>query len=84
MALVNGANIPTECAVVTPSDNVILNGGPWTYLYVGGGGNVVASLRDTPGVKTTFYSMSAGVSYPIFLQQIYSTGTTAANLVLLG
>lgn len=66
-------------AVVT-SDTVIYDQ-PTRGLYVGSGGNVTVEMVS--GGIVTFTNIIAGTLLPIQVDRIYSTGTTATNLVAL-
>lgn len=63
---------------ITPSDTVnlprITRG-----IYVGGAGNIHVLMEN--GSDATFNSVSAGAVYPLCVVKVYSTGTTATNMV---
>ena len=74
----------TKAIAITPSDSADFPA-PDTYtkgLYVGGDGDVkVLLVEDTTAV--TFVGMKAGSVYPLKIKRVYSTGTTATNLIAL-
>lgn len=51
-------------------------------IYVGTGGNIKL-LGDTGTSNCTFYNVTSGQILPVRARYIFSTGTTAANLVAL-
>lgn len=48
-------------------------------LYVGSSGDVRVSMGD--GTTVTFPTMAGGVVHPLCVNKVFSTGTTATNLV---
>lgn len=64
---------------VTPNDSTDL-----TYiarLYVGGTGNLRVTLRDmTEGTYVTLNSVAVGYQ-PLLVKRVWSTGTTATNII---
>lgn len=72
---------PDSCAVnciaITPADSDLV--APVRAIYVGGGGNV--RISDTGGGAVTFSNVPAGVILPVMAKRIWSTGTTATNIV---
>ena len=52
-----------------------------TGLYVGGAGDVKVTMAG--GEDVTFTGLSAGSVYPIRVKRVWSTGTTATNLLVL-
>lgn len=69
-------NAATGGASVTPSDTdaVDFNG-----LYIGGAGDIKVDLLN--GSTVTLSSALAGTIYPLRVTKVYSTGTTATNIV---
>ena len=65
---------------VTPSDTVAL-APDCRALYVGGAGNVVISCEA--GDQCTFVGVQAGTVLPIRARLVYSTDTTATNIIAL-
>ena len=64
---------------VTPADAVFANGVVCRALYVGGAGNV--AINTAKGNTVTLTSIPAGTFIPIIAQGVWSTGTTATNIV---
>lgn len=48
-------------------------------LYVGAAGNVRVELVD--GSEATFRSMQPGMMYPLRIRKVFSTGTSADDLI---
>lgn len=75
----NGA--ATAAVAITPNDSTdlaeITRG-----IYVGTGGNLRVLLADDT-TPVTLTNVSAGVIYPLRVKRVYSTNTTASNLVAL-
>ena len=67
-------------AAVTPHDSTNL-ADTTRAIYVGGAGSVVAVMRN--GSVVTFTGMQAGVIYPLRVNRINATGTTATGIVAL-
>jgi hypothetical protein len=65
---------------VTPSDSADLTD-TTRALYVGGDGNVSVIMRG--GQTVTFTGMKAGVIYPLRVNRVRATGTTATGIVAL-
>jgi len=63
---------------ITPSDSA-----QFSYvtrgIYVGGSGNLKVQFVD--GGIATLQNVVAGTVYPFFIVQVFSTGTTATNLI---
>ena len=72
---------PDSCAVnciaITPADSDLVQ--PVRAIYVGGSGNL--KISDTGGGAVTFSNVPAGVILPVMARRIWSTGTTASNIV---
>lgn len=66
-------------AAVTPSDSADIR--PTRAVYVGGSGDVKVDMASEGTV--TFVGVPSGTLLPIQATRIYSTGTTATNLVAL-
>ncbi len=65
-------------AAVTPSDSTVF---PVTRgLFVGAGGNIAVRMAD--GNTLTFTGVLAGI-FPVQVDMVLSTGTTATNIVAL-
>ena len=51
-------------------------------LYVGGAGDLrITAIRDTDEEYTTFANVNAGSILPIQVKRVWSTGTTATNII---
>ncbi len=73
--------IPGEgAAAVTPNDSTDLTTIA-RALYVGGAGNVKIDAAD--GSTVTFSGVLAGSILPVRVARVYSTGTTASNIVAI-
>ena len=78
-----------RAAVVTPSDTVNIpsvstqggSGNNGCILYVGSFGDV--KVRTVGGDDVTFSNVLGGTFMPVQVLRVYSTGTTAANIVAL-
>jgi hypothetical protein len=72
---------PDSCAVnciaITPADSDLV--APVRALYIGGSGNV--RLSDTGNGAVTFVAVQAGTILPVMARRVWSTGTTATNIV---
>lgn len=64
---------------VTPSDTV--EQPIWRGFYVGTTGNV--KVTDMSNNATTFIAVPAGAIIPLQVKLLWSTGTTASNIVYL-
>jgi len=62
---------------VTTSDTA---SNAYTYLYIGGAGNVVVRPEGT-GSDVTYYSVPAGQYLFVRTSLVKATGTTATNIV---
>lgn len=54
---------------------------PTRGIYVGVSGDVKVTMLD--GTAVTFVGLAAGVIHPICCVQVFSTGTTATDIVAL-
>ena len=72
---------PDSCAVnciaITPADSDLV--APVRALYVGGTGNV--TINDTGGGSVTFVAVPTGTILPVMARRVWSTGTSATNIV---
>jgi hypothetical protein len=72
---------PDSCAVnciaITPADSDLV--APVRALYIGGVGNV--TINDTGGGSVTFVAVPTGTILPVMARRVWSTGTTATNIV---
>lgn len=69
-------NAATGGAAIAPSDSVAVD---FNGIYIGGAGNVKVDLYD--GSTITLTAVIVGTVYPLKISKVYSTGTTATNLV---
>lgn len=65
---------------VTPSDTVDLTVGD-ALIYVGGAGSI--KLKLASGNDVTFSEVPAGMFMPVLAKRVFSTGTTATNILAL-
>jgi len=65
---------------VTPSDGSDLTGEPFYAVYVGTGGDLRVDMSDG-GSAVTLSNVASGQLLPIMVERIYSTGTTASNII---
>lgn len=68
---------PGSAEAVTPSNTVNLSSP--SVIYVGGGGAV--KVTTAQGDEVTFSGVSAGTVIPVQVLRVWSTGTTATNMV---
>ena len=68
-----------EADAITPNDSTRFK--PTRGLYVGVSGDVKVIMLD--GTTVTFTGLAAGVIHPISCVLVYSTDTTATNIVAL-
>lgn len=62
---------------VTPADSDLAT--PARSLYVGGGGNL--RVTTTGGNDVTFSNLPGGVVLPVSVVRVWSTNTTATNII---
>ena len=65
---------------VTPSDGSDLSGEPYYAVYVGTGGDLKVDMADG-GSAVTLSNVASGQLLPIMVERIYSTDTTASNII---
>lgn len=65
---------------VTPHDTTLQAGGACRSLYIGTTGNLSVLMID--GSTGTFANVPVGI-FPVQVQRVNSTGTTASNIVAL-
>lgn len=68
----------TDGADVTASDSTVLSPG---VLFVGTGGNVV--VRTKGGTDLTFNNVADASFLPVVVDMVYSTNTTASDIIIL-
>lgn len=69
-----------DARTVTPSDTVFQADGTCRALYVGVTGNITVLMAS--GTTQLFSNVPVGI-FPIQVQRVNSTGTTATNIVAL-
>lgn len=72
-------SIPKHAVTAVQSDTVNLV--TTVVVYIGGDGNLKVTTEG--GEATTFVGLSAGDILPVSALRIWSTGTTATNLVMM-
>lgn len=70
-----------DAKTVTPNDGAALPDGSATALYFGGAGNV--KIKTAMDTDITFIGLTAGAILPVRVKQVFSTGTTATNIIAL-
>jgi len=65
---------------VTPSDVADLSGEPYYAVWVGTGGDLKVDMADG-GAAVILSNCASGQLIPIMVERIYSTGTTASNII---
>lgn len=68
---------PENSVAVTPGDASTHN---YLGLFVGAGGDVKVNMKGT-GTAVVFSNVSPGSFLPIQVSRVYSTDTTASNIV---
>ncbi len=75
---------PDSCAktatAITPADSDLSVA--QRALYIGGSGNVRVTTMN--GNDVTFASVQAGTILPVMVKRVWSTSTTATNIIGLG
>tara|TARA_R110000822_G_scaffold8032_2_gene32099 strand:+ start:9172 stop:9414 length:243 start_codon:yes stop_codon:yes gene_type:complete len=69
----------TRAAAPTQSDTV--NEETPGFLYVGGAGNIKVTTLD--GDDVVFNALAVGIVHLILVKRVWSTGTTASNILLV-
>jgi hypothetical protein len=72
---------PTQAAAVTPSDTVDLTYAT-TRVWIGGAGDIQVTFADN-AAATVIAAVPVGTMLPIRVRRIWSTNTTATNIVAL-
>lgn len=70
----------TKAVAVTPSDSADLARNAIKGLYVGTTGNV--KVTTVGGLTVTFNTVPVGF-FPVQVKRVWSTGTTASNIIAL-
>jgi hypothetical protein len=68
----------SDAFAITPSDSVDLSANT-RGVYVGVSGNLKVDMEN--GQTVTFVGLVAGVIHPLCVKRVYSTLTTATNIV---
>ena len=72
---------PDSCAnlayAVTPADSDLTQS--FRALYVGTGGNI--QVTTTGGTTATFLNVATGSMLPVSVKRVWSTSTTATNII---
>ena len=77
----NFPTIPSNGAVVTPSDSANL-ATPGT-LFIGTGGNIKVTLVDmNDGESLTFKNLPNGCEFPRIVKRVWTTDTTASDIIV--
>ncbi len=71
----------TTAVNVVPSDGIDLSTEFTRGLYIGGTGALRVLMRD--GNDVTFSKIAAGSFVPLVVSRVFSTGTTATNIIAL-
>jgi hypothetical protein len=79
MSNIDAISPAAAAAAVTPHDTNTI--APTRGIYVGTAGNLKVMMLD--GTALTFTAIAAGIVHPLTVIMVYSTGTTAANVVAL-
>ena len=77
MTLLKQVTPPTHAYTITPNDTVNL-ATPISSFMVGGEGNIRVL---TVGDDTVTLPVQAGIQYVLFVKRIYTTDTTATNII---
>lgn len=70
----------SHAEAVTPSDSTVFDEAT-RALFIGGSGNINVTMENGPQV--TFTGVVAGTVLPIRVTAVYSTSTTATNMVAI-
>lgn len=76
------ATVSAHRASTLPTSDSTIFEQPTRGIYVGVGGNMTVDMADG-GTAVLFVNLLAGVVYPFQVTRVYSTGTSATNLVAL-
>jgi hypothetical protein len=77
--LANATVAAYNAVVVTPSDVTVFE--VTRALYIGAAGDLVVVMAEGTA-PITFVGVSAGI-FPVQVEQVYSTGTTAGSIVAM-
>lgn len=77
------ANPASKAYAVTPNDGADISFVS-RAIWVGSAGNLRVMMADQyPSEPVTFVAVAAGTLLPIRVRRVYSTGTTAGNILCL-
>ena len=79
MSMIHNISPAGEAIAVSPHDTTRID--PTRGIYCGVSGDVKVVMLD--GTTVTFTGLAAGIIHPIQCVLIFSTGTTATNIVAL-
>ncbi|MFZ0547822.1 MAG: hypothetical protein WAM60_20420 [Candidatus Promineifilaceae bacterium] len=79
MSYPSNLNPAAEAEAVTPSDSANID--PTRGIYVGTSGDLRVMMLN--GDIVTFSSLAAGIVHPLQVVRVYSTSTTASEIVAL-
>lgn len=79
MANVEKTESAIGASAVTPSDSAEIK--PTRAVYIGGDGNLRVDMAS--GDTVTFSGLVAGSVLPVQVKKVYSTSTTATNILAL-
>lgn len=70
-------SVAQQCVAITPADSDL--SAQVRAIYIGGSGNV--RITDPQGTVVTFSNCPTGLILPVMCKRVWSTGTTATNIV---
>lgn len=90
MSTINFQSANAQEQTPSDTDNLLLGGATpvagqqqnWPNLYVGTGGDVKVTMAGN-GQVVTFKNVPDGCFMPIFVKRVWSTGTTATDILAL-
>lgn len=72
----------TRVALVTPADGADLTGAPWRYVSFSAAGTLKVTTSGGDTVTIPSGSLAVGMQHLLNVTRIFSTGTTATNIVV--
>jgi hypothetical protein len=70
-------SVAQQCIAITPADSDLA--AQVRALYIGGSGDV--KITDPQGNAVTFANAQAGSILPVMAKRVWSTGTSATNII---
>ena len=70
-------SVAQQCVAITPADSDL--SAQVRALYIGGIGDI--KITDPQGNAVTFVNVQTGSILPVMAKRVWSTGTTATNIV---